>query len=793
MPLSRTWVSLAMQADGSIRIPGYGARDHVIAGSVLEDGVPVALQGELAQFTSARCLRHFMNRDSEGLFADDDVGTELHFASAQEWGQWGGDALMENTFTWESALDLYRESALGNSFDDRREAFERTLVALGCNLHLLQDQFSPAHTRDDPHPGHALGFPYTVSGWAAEFFMSSSLLESEGPRFVNMLANEFELEIVPLIWAATHAEYFEKAVGWTANRFFSDDTIFEFFEHPTSAEVDHSDVDTCWDLITLTNDTYALSRSLDILGTKLAYRRYFAIPDPLGFDWSLHGSECDESEGLPSGLRNLSIVRANLRELIPEATGYSAALVDHFFRGRIDVSQDKNGDLVLTNSSASYGSGLNTLYGGDIMIAIEGVNLQRTTLLVHGLDGIVEAGETVRIPRGLLWSGTSLPAPVATLHIVYDGQIGEERGIAVTAFDYVDRDGICDQVCTPYALAPAGDVDGDGFADLVESFYVFPFLDLPWARVISPRGCREVLQIPTDLFAGQGIQAAFGAYGVGDANGDGRGDLLLLGQLAGLRASWIVSGASREILERIPDPWGRSIDSARPLGDLNGDGHDEFLAKLSTGGSLVASPFPFAFRFASDSDVEVIPDGTGDGRPDLRMGSGSNVYIVSGIDGTYFFLPRADDQAPYDYAYYQSTVPIRDVNGDGIADLFCTDPIDDVHPTIMLISGSDGASLWSRNEDAVIESGWVGDYDGRDGDEIFLSTFANGSWNYRLVHANDGGNAIAPVDTFTPGMLRTLTGIPIGDIDGDSAREYIYFPSDMQFGCWGIHFGGAEW
>jgi len=794
MPLSHDWVRLAMLAGKDIHIPGRSAGDHLIAGSVLEDGVPTPLTGELAQFRSARCLRHFMNRDMEGLFGDGDLGTELHFASAQQWGEWGGDALMENTFTWEHALDQYAQSVLAETFEDRRIAFERCLVAIGCNLHLLQDQFSPAHTRDDPHPGHALGFPFTAEGLLAEFAMGSSLLESEGPFFVNMSENQFDHAIVPLIWAPTHAEYFHKAVNWTANRFFSDDTIFELLERPNSSDVELSDDDTCWYLPSLEADKYALSRSPDIAGTKLAYRWSLVMPSILSRDWSLLGSECDESEGLPQGRESLTVVKSNLRHLIPEATGYSAGLLDHFFRGRLDVDQDENGDLIVTNRSASSGSGLNTLIGGTISI-VRREDLRHDLLLRDLGVGTVTAGGYLRIPRGLLWREGSLGAPVATLYLVYDGTIGEERGIVITAFDYVDRDGICDQLCAPFTIAPAGDVDGDGFPDLVEGYYQlplpFPIPDLPWARIVSPRGCREIAVLPAEHFAAQGIQAGFGASGIGDVDGDGRSDLLLGGSLAGLRSAWLVSGASLQILERVPDPWGSQVEVAGLLGDLDDDGRDEFLIELDRGGAFVASALPFSLRYPIAGEAEFVPDGSGDGRPDLRIRTSSLTYLVSGLDGAAIQLPSSDDQPPYDFVFYGERKPIRDLDGDGLAELFCSDPLDDSMPGIMVLSGRNGDPIWSHEYGDSVDAGWIGDYDGGGDDEAVLTTFSGGTLLYRLISTRDGLDVIEPVSTFTEGMYRTLIGTLIGDLEGDGAPERLFASSKP--GCWGIQFGGVEW
>ncbi len=763
MPLSSAWTDLAQRVPG-IRFDGQAARDIVIAGSVLEDGVP----GGAGELTKHRCLRHFQDTGGSGW---------LTYTSAQAWA-FGADGSVLNSFTWHRALAEYAHSVLGSTFDERRQALEHALVALGCNLHLIQDQYSPAHTRDDPHPGHHIPL--------GEFLAGSSLLEVEGSDLV--VSGMFS-EPVPLIALGKHADFFKDAVQWTASRFFSDDTIFELGQ----PQVTYTDDDTCSDWLGLLDDEYALSTIPGMVPTKLAYRQFF-FPITPAFGWSLQGSSCDESCDGCGGDASLAIVHDNLKVLVPRAIGSSAGLLDHFFRGRIEVGQNAQGDLVLTNRSSSIGTPWNAFEGGRVRIALQRPGtLDRVMLHTHQPGaGTWMAGDEIVIPAAEIQAGGPLPGPVAKLCIVYEGKIGAEDGLVAALFDYVVPTDLCKQICVEYGhsiLAPAGDVDADGAMDLVRSDRLAWLFGGPWTAVYSSKGCQQVFEISSDRFAAQDFYPTTSdTYGIGDVDGDGHSDLLLVGESAAgvVRSMWM-SGATQQLEEAMPDPWGYLPGPAGSLGDLDGDGKDEFFLR----NSAVFSAQPITLRWGTGADrLDPLADFDGDGVIDLRswhdVGESS---LVSGATGDAIILPLGDDPS-YEIYWYEKITVVQDISGDGVPDLLGVGG--GIHGNVGVFSGVSGASIWVH-EFPDVSFLWLGDWDG-DGFDDCLIREISGGIQYRMISTAKKSDTIPPVTNLPSTFYCLVASQKVGDINGDGRQDYLcgqhYPPTET---CYHFLFGGTQW
>jgi len=220
------------------------------------------------------------------------------------------------------------------------------------------------------------------------------------------------------------------------------------------------------------------------------------------------------------------------------------------------------------------------------------------------------------------------------------------------------------------SIAAAGDVNGDGLADLL--------VGEPSASAGEPGEGRAHLYLGTpsglETFAAwtaQGGQedARFGEHvaGAGDVDGDGHADVLITAPL--FDAGEIDEGrvflfrGTPEGLEVTaawtwePDLPGARVDRAASAGDVNGDGHDDVAIGISRwhGDSLLEGR---VVVFAgSDSGLGAVPvlelagtvsggrlgtsldgrgDADGDGRPDLLVGSRG--YAQGGTSGGAAFL-----------------------------------------------------------------------------------------------------------------------------------------------------------
>jgi hypothetical protein len=251
------------------------------------------------------------------------------------------------------------------------------------------------------------------------------------------------------------------------------------------------------------------------------------------------------------------------------------------------------------------------------------------------------------------------------------------RLIGIDAFDYGG-----------YSVSSAGDVNGDGFADLIvgardaesaggansegESYVVFgkaswagtPSLDL--ATLDGSNGFRLI-----GIDAGD--QSSLSVSSAGDVNGDGLADLIVGGPRAESaggaasegesyvvfgKASWAgaasldlatLDGANGFRLVGVDagDESGLSVSSA---GDVNGDGFDDMIVGAlnaeSAGGATNEGETYLVYGKASWAGV-----------PSLELAAldGTNGFRLIGID--------ADDRSG------QSVSSAGDVNGDGFADL----------------------------------------------------------------------------------------------------------------------------
>jgi len=696
--LDADYVSLANRVDGVEISHPTSAAGVLVAGAVLEDGVEHDGGHALAgTFGYTRPLNHFENK----------LGLALTVAPTG-WpaSKWGKD-VSSNEFSWKVAQESYREALAGPTEDEREEALATMLIALGCNLHLLQDLFQPSHSRDDAHPGHAKP--------ALDPFMGHSELEAHVGR-------EFTPFTGPIPWASPSPKrlpdrdrYFRSAIEFSADNFFSDDT--EFTEPMPALGPDvflENQSVPCPPGTKLV--TYARSYAQDPPGgadAHLARHDFATIPTgPLSEEsnpalhWMLTDEPCAGTQ---------RILDDNMSILIPQAISYSAGLIDHFFRGRMSFVLGPGGALVIENTShevSEAGSAIDVDFKQDpIQVPAEFVFFwedddgKRTEFTREKLPpGGIPHDESFtigdfggRIPSAALLDGS------ARIAVVLDrAHVGDDPSIVGGVFSWTTCSMICREEVVK--LFGVGDATGDGLDDLVlwvendESVGEKP---LESVTLLSGADCSVVWTI-----TGDETGDLYGArvVGVGDVTGDDNGDIVVQkstdvkNDVHTLELRHGVSGALITPFNVV------ELGTMHPLGDVGGDGQLDFLidggSKVcvykATGGLL-----HHLFGITPSETVAVGPDVDGDGGADLTvLGTGFSFRVVSTQSGAVLAQGVVQD-AP-------EVLHLDDVNGDGFFDF-----ADNYKATQTLVirSGKNGNPLWTLAGQAS-DIDYAGDFDG---------------------------------------------------------------------------------
>ncbi|HKY32579.1 MAG TPA: VCBS repeat-containing protein [Candidatus Polarisedimenticolia bacterium] len=313
----------------------------------------------------------------------------------------------------------------------------------------------------------------------------------------------------------------------------------------------------------------------------------------------------------------------------------------------------------------------------------------------------------------------------------------------------------------------AGDVNGDGFDDVVVGGM--------GARLYL--GSAEGLKATTwEAEAGSLPGAVSGA---GDVNGDGLGDVLVV---AGTAALYLGSGEGLSSTPVWTTP--QTVWRAATAGDVNGDGYADVVTAALTGPASTYHGSPSgltgsgwttpqnAFDAATAGDVD------GDGYSDVIVRAGFTAELYRGSPSGLLA-----GSSPVAGADVLSVATAGDVNGDGFADVLvgtrCAgcDQFQEGRALLHLGSpgGLDGEADWEAQADQA-ESGaaivaTAGDVNGDGFGDILvgLEFFDDGQIDEGravLYHGGAGG------PTQTP-YWQTFVGpvVPAGDVDGDGFSD----------------------
>ena len=247
------------------------------------------------------------------------IGTSAYDRANDPVNNWGWKRARENFY---SALTATEESW-------RQLLFSISFKALGHVMHLIQDMGVPAHTRDDMHIPYVDGEPYEAYTKNNSTDLSYSSVSF--PYWNVSISPNAPKQFWDLDSYDGTVAYDSGYIGlseYTHANFLSKDTIFKYFPHPARENTNYYDFGLLpYTVITTPDNINHNTFYVSGYGKQyLAALKYFAeelwgspIPLPIKkYQLTVHlDDRCHEEYA---------------QYLVPRAVGYSAGLLDYFFR-----------------------------------------------------------------------------------------------------------------------------------------------------------------------------------------------------------------------------------------------------------------------------------------------------------------------------------------------------------------------------------------------------------------------------------------------------------------------------
>jgi hypothetical protein len=267
-------------------------------------------------------------------------------------------------YSWNDVRDYYLKALTSSAKNDRDNYFAETFRGVGQLMHLIQDVSVPAHTRDD---GHLF---YNYENYVESYVNNYGVPTPTGSQFFSGSISNIASFIDTNQYNGANPDVTanNNSIGlseYTNANFFSEDTInvsnFTYPDITQTTITERNFTNTLWNTTYprqyyLKNCCGETNSGQGYLLSTVDYLDYWRQQYPL----------------LSPLLPKIPVLDDNVYKdyaslLIPRAVGYSAGLLNYFFRGKMDMIKDSNNPnhYIIKNLSNENMSGTFSIYYDD--------------------------------------------------------------------------------------------------------------------------------------------------------------------------------------------------------------------------------------------------------------------------------------------------------------------------------------------------------------------------------------------------------------------------------------------
>jgi len=291
-------------------------------------------------------------------------------------------------FSFRRAQEQLFNSLIGEYPSTRFAAFSKVLQSLGHVVHHIQDMAQPQHVRNDQHTHPLPGTKYNPD-WS--FYEQWTLKETEAGNTAPIASQYYPIPVFPTarqFWytpTTSSTEYYTGMAEFTSKNFVSFGTEYR-------STLSAAPTVTGADGFPLPNG-YNPNGTPKRLGPAVVEK--VGLPDGSTVTGEVEYLYGDVYDGLTNTTRsnvklgsatlvssflaakaspyrplrfseNTAIYRDAHQMLLPRAVAFSAGLIDHFFRGRIDLKRGSGDNWLIENRSGQEMSGMISVYAEDV-------------------------------------------------------------------------------------------------------------------------------------------------------------------------------------------------------------------------------------------------------------------------------------------------------------------------------------------------------------------------------------------------------------------------------------------